>query len=79
MSSEAKFLNFLKTRNALLDGVVVTGGGPTIHNNLPIFIEKIKKLGFLVKLDTNGTNPAILENLIKGKLIDYIAIDINPN
>ena len=74
--SETKFFDFLKNRQRLLDGVVITGGEPTIHNNLPIFIEKIKKLGFLVKLDTNGTNPAILESLIKERLIDYIAMDI---
>ena len=74
--SEKKLFDFLKTRTKLLDGIVITGGEPTIHKDLPIFLKKIKKLGFLVKLDTNGTNPAILESLIKERLIDYIAMDI---
>lgn len=69
-------LLFLKERFGRLEGVVITGGEPTMHKDLPEFIAKIKKLGYLVKLDTNGTNPLMLEKLIKAKLIDYIAMDI---
>jgi len=74
--SEADFFNFLKDREELLEGVVICGGEPTIHKDLPDFIKKIKKMGFLVKLDTNGSNPKVLEKLIKDGLIDYVAVDI---
>ena len=69
-------LLFLKERFGRLEGVVITGGEPTMQKDLPEFISKIKKIGYLVKLDTNGTNPEMLEKLIKAKLIDYIAMDI---
>ena len=69
-------LEFLKTRVGKLDGVVITGGEPTLHKNLPDFIAKIKGLGFCVKLDTNGTNPEMLKRLLDEKLIDYVAMDI---
>ncbi len=74
--SENKVLEFLKSREGKLDGVVVTGGEPTIHKDLPDLIKKIKSLGFLVKLDTNGTNPGMLKYLIDFKMIDYAAMDI---
>lgn len=74
--NEDKVISFLKTRQNKLDGIVITGGEPTIHKNLKKFIQKIKDLNFLVKLDTNGTNPGMLEDLIKSKLVDYIAMDI---
>lgn len=67
---------FLTERFGRLEGVVITGGEPTLHPDLPSFIKKIKKIGYLVKLDTNGTNPDMLAGLIKDKLIDYIAMDI---
>lgn len=70
------YLNFLKTRIGKLDGVVITGGEPTIQNGLYDFIKEIKNLNFAVKLDTNGTNPNILEKLINDNLLDYIAMDI---
>jgi len=73
---EGKVLSFLETRINKLDGVVITGGEPTLHKGLENFIKKIKSLGFLVKLDTNGTNPKLLEDLIRLKLIDYVAMDI---
>lgn len=73
---EKDFFDFLKQRRELLEGVVVCGGEPTIHQDLPDFIKKIKKLGYLVKLDTNGSNPEMLEKLIEDKLIDYVAMDI---
>lgn len=67
---------FLKSRTGKLDGVVITGGEPTLQKELKDFIKEIKSLDFLVKLDTNGTNPDIIEELLKEKLIDYIAMDI---
>jgi len=73
---EKNFFNFLKNRKELLEGVVICGGEPTINEDLPKFIKKIKGLGFLVKLDTNGSNPEMLEDLIKKKIIDYAAMDI---
>jgi len=75
ISTEA-FFEFLKTRINKLDGVVITGGEPTLQKDLKDFIIKIKELGFLVKLDTNGTNPDIIQNLIEKNLLDYIAMDI---
>ncbi len=73
---QKEFFNFLKERKSLLDAVCIGGGEPTIYKDLPNFIKKIKKLGFLVKLDTNGTNPTMLKQLIDKKLIDYAAMDI---
>ncbi len=74
--SEDEFFAFLKNRRGKLDAVVITGGEPTIHQDLPEFIAKIKELGYLVKLDTNGTNPAMLQTLLDKQLIDYLAMDI---
>jgi pyruvate formate lyase activating enzyme len=72
--SEKEFFDFLRTRQGKLDGVCITGGEPTIWQDLPEFIQKIKALGFLVKLDTNGTDPKMVEKVIG--LVDYFAIDI---
>jgi len=74
--SEREFFNFLKKRKRLLEAIVICGGEPTLNKDLPEFIKKIKKMGFLVKLDTNGSNPEMLKKLIEGKLVDYVAIDI---
>lgn len=74
--STDKFFDFLKTRIGKLDGVVITGGEPTLQKGLYDFVKEIKNLGFAVKLDTNGTNPNIVEQLIKDNLVDYIAMDI---
>ncbi len=76
---EKVFFDFLKSRQGLLDGVCVTGGEPTLHTELPEFFKKIKALGFLVKLDTNGTNPEMLSALISEKLVDYVAMDIKTS
>ena len=73
---QKKFFDFLKKRKDLLEAVCIGGGEPTIYKDLPDFIKKIKKMGFLVKLDTNGTNPTILKYLIDKKLVDYVAMDI---
>jgi pyruvate formate lyase activating enzyme len=69
-------ISYLEQHRNWLDGVVVTGGEPTIHKDLPIFLKEIKALGYAIKLDTNGTNPYMLEQIIKKKLVDYIAMDI---
>lgn len=76
---EKDFFNFLDKRKKILDGVCITGGEPTLQSDLPQFCQKIKKLKMLVKLDTNGTNPVMLEKLIKGKLIDFVAMDLKTN
>ncbi len=73
---QKEIFDFLNKRKNKLDAVVITGGEPTLHDDLPDFIAKIKKLGYLVKLDSNGTNPKMLTQLIKARLIDYIAMDI---
>ncbi len=73
---EVDLFAFLKIRIGKLDGVVISGGEPTLHKDLPEFIKKIKDLGFMVKLDTNGTNPEMLERLVNDKAVDYIAMDI---
>ncbi|OYD17497.1 anaerobic ribonucleoside-triphosphate reductase activating protein [candidate division WOR-3 bacterium JGI_Cruoil_03_44_89] len=72
----AEVVSFLESRRGLLDGVCITGGEPTIHKRLPDFIERVKEKGFEVKLDTNGTNPAMVGELIKNGLLDYIAMDV---
>lgn len=59
-----------------VDGLCITGGEPTLHSDLPQLCHKLKKLGFQVKLDTNGTNPIMLKELVDGKLVDYVAMDV---
>lgn len=70
------FYQFLQTRIGKLDGVVITGGEPTLQSGLYDFVSKIKSMGFETKLDTNGTNPKVLESLINNNLLDYVAMDI---
>lgn len=67
---------FLEGRKGKLDGVVVTGGEPTLHADLPAFLSRIRALGYAIKLDSNGTNPEMLEKVIAEGLVDYIAMDI---
>ena len=74
--SEEEVLEFLKTRVGKLEGIVISGGEPTIQKGLKDFIIKVKDLGFKVKLDTNGSNPKILKDLLDNKLLDYVAMDI---
>jgi len=76
---EDDFFQFLNERVNFLDAVVISGGEPTLHADLSEFCEKIKSLGFLVKLDTNGTNPAMLQELIDNSLLDYLAMDIKTD
>ena len=76
---EIKFdeiLAFLKTRVGLVDAVVFSGGEPTLEPDLEVKIKAVKSLGFLIKLDTNGTNPELLEKLLDDKVVDYVAMDI---
>lgn len=73
---EKEFFQHLENRRGKLDGVCITGGEPTIQPDLIDFIKKIKELGFLVKLDSNGTNPEVLKKVIKERLVDFIAMDI---
>jgi len=73
---QSKVFSFLRERKNFLDAVAVSGGEPTLNKDLPDFIEKIKKLGYLVELETNGTNPKMLKFLIDKKLVDYVAMDI---
>ena len=73
---EEDFFAYLEKRKGLLDAVTITGGEPTLQNDLADFIKRVKDMGFLVKLDTNGCNPEIVENLINKGLLDYIAMDI---
>lgn len=70
------FFEFLRKRKEKLDGVCITGGEPTIQPDIIEFIKKIKKIGYAVKLDTNGTRPDIIKKIIDLKLVDYIAMDI---
>jgi len=74
--SDKDFFDFLRERKGLLDGVVICGGEPCFNKDLPEFLKRIKKLGYLVKLDTNGSNPKMLKKLIGEKLVDYVAMDI---
>lgn len=71
-----EFFKFLSTRKGLLDGVCVSGGEPTLYKDLPEFMAKIKEMGFLVKLDTNGSRPEIVKQLVAEGLVDYIAMDV---
>lgn len=74
MSTE-QLLDFLKSRQGLLEGVCVSGGEPTLTPGLDTLLEKIKALGFAVKLDTNGSRPAVLKALVEKGLVDYVAVD----
>ncbi|MBQ7148824.1 MAG: anaerobic ribonucleoside-triphosphate reductase activating protein [Pseudobutyrivibrio sp.] len=74
--SEDEIFQHLQAKKKVLDGVCITGGEPTLHKDLPDFICKIKDMGLLVKLDSNGTNPEMLRYLIQEKLVDYVAMDI---
>jgi pyruvate formate lyase activating enzyme len=76
---EADFFDFLAKRKGMLDGVCVTGGEPILQKDLPEFLKKIRKRGFLVKLDTNGSQPEMLEKLLRAGLLDYIALDVKSS
>jgi len=73
---EEDILAFLETRRGLLDGVAISGGEPTMQKDLPEFARRLKSMGFLVKLDSNGTHPGVLAQMIDERLVDFIAMDI---
>ena len=74
--SANEILEYLESRNKVLDGICISGGEPTLHSGLKDFIKKVKSLGLQVKLDTNGTNFKVLKELIDEHLLDYVAMDI---
>ena len=71
-----EFFSYLKKRKGILEAVCVTGGEPTLQSDLPAFCERIKALGYRVKLDTNGTNPEMVKTLALSGVVDYFAMDI---
>ena len=74
--SQEEILDFLKNRIGKLEAVVITGGEPLLQNDILEFISKIKQLGYLIKIDTNGTIPDKLEYLLEENLIDYVSMDV---
>ncbi len=77
--SDETFFNFLEKRRGLLEGVVVSGGEPTLWADLPEFLSGIKRRGFLTKLDTNGHHPEMIEQLLRDNLVDYVAMDVKTS
>lgn len=76
---EKEFFDFLQQKKGLLEGVVLCGGEPCLNEELPELCRKIKEMGFLIKLDTNGSNPGMLKSLVNDGLIDYVAMDLKTN
>ena len=76
---EEEVLSFLDRRRGRLNAVTVTGGEPLLHSDLPAFLQAVKRLGYLVKLDTNGSFPLRLEVVMQSKLVDYVAMDIKTS
>ncbi len=74
--SEEEILSYLKKRQGILDGVAITGGEPLMQKDIDTFIIKIRELGYAVKLDTNGTYPEKLKDLVNRGLVDYVAMDV---
>ena len=73
---EEEVLEFLRKRSGILEGVCITGGEPLLQKDIDVFMKKLKDMGYLIKLDTNGTNPQKLKELVKEGLVDYVAMDI---
>ncbi|KXG78658.1 anaerobic ribonucleoside-triphosphate reductase activating protein [Thermotalea metallivorans] len=73
---DREIFSFLQKRKKFIDGVCISGGEPTLYPDLYEFVQKIKEMGFLIKLDTNGTNPFLLKRLLEEKWIDYVAMDL---
>ena len=76
---EEEVLKFLQKRRGILQGVCITGGEPTLQPDLEDFIRKVKEMGYLVKLDTNGSRPEVLKSLLEKGLLDYVAMDIKAS
>ncbi len=74
--SEEEILSFLKKRKEMLEGLVITGGEPLMHKDITNFLEQVKKLGYLIKIDTNGSYPKKLQEIIDKKLVDYLDMDV---
>lgn len=74
--TEDEILSYLERRRSFLDGLVISGGEPTLHKDLGPFMHKVKDMGFKIKLDTNGSRPEVLKDLISQNLLDYVAMDI---
>lgn len=70
------FFGFLKTRKGLIDGVVLLGGEPLLQPDIDLFAKKVKEMGFLVKLDTNGSKSEVMSRLLRHDLVDYVAMDV---
>ncbi len=73
---ETEVLSFLEKRRGKLDAVTLTGGEPALQPDLPDFLRRVREMGYRIKLDTNGSRPEVLETLIRGRLVDYLAMDI---
>ncbi|MBR2020672.1 MAG: anaerobic ribonucleoside-triphosphate reductase activating protein [Clostridia bacterium] len=78
-SAEGEVLDYLSKRKGILDGVCITGGEPLLQPDLADFVGRVKEMGFLVKLDTNGTMPGRLGDLLSTGLIDYVAMDVKSS
>ncbi|MDO5519968.1 MAG: anaerobic ribonucleoside-triphosphate reductase activating protein [bacterium] len=74
--TKEELFTHLHKRQGIIEGVCITGGEPTLYKELPSFLAEIKELGYLIKLDTNGTNPKMMMELVRDRLIDYVAMDI---
>ena len=75
-TTEEEVLAFLKKRAGILDGVAITGGEPLLHKDIGAFLEKLRALGYKIKLDTNGSFPDLLISLVRGGLVDRVAMDV---
>jgi pyruvate formate lyase activating enzyme len=76
---ESSFFAFIRERHGFFDGVVISGGEPTLQKDLPVFVRRIKKEGCAVKLDTNGSRPRMIRELVEKGILDYIAMDIKTD
>ncbi len=76
---EKKIFEFLEKRTGFLEGVVITGGEPTLQKDLVLFCDKVKDMGYKIKLDSNGTRPGILEKLLDASLVDFISMDVKTS
>ncbi|MDB4444686.1 anaerobic ribonucleoside-triphosphate reductase activating protein [bacterium] len=79
VSEEAGVYDFLEKRKTFLDGVVISGGEPTLNEDLPSLCKRIKQMGYPVKLDTNGSRPQVIQGLLEEGLVDYVAMDIKTD
>lgn len=79
ITEQKTIYDFLEARKGFLDGVVISGGEPTLQDDLFALCARIKKMGYPVKLDTNGSRPKVLQRLIREGLVDYLAMDIKTN